>query len=265
MKLYRSLEELPDSFCSGAVAIGNFDGVHLGHVRIVKRLVARARELAGPAVVFTFDPHPAVILRPEKAPQPLTSTARKVELLAQLEVDVVVAYPTNEAFLRLAPQAFFDEVVQSKLKARGLVEGYNFSFGRDRGGDVRGLAELCHNAGLSLDVVDPVLIDGEAVSSSRVRDLLREGQVRRARELLTQPYRMRGLVVHGAGRGMQLGYPTANLEGVDTLLPGGNLRGIGLVDGRLAAPSAWDRIRPDEGRSRSKSTWSTQGSLTIAI
>lgn len=232
------------------MAVGNFDGVHLGHVRIVEKLVARARQLGGAAVVFTFDPHPAVILRPEKVPPPLTSTARKAELLGQLGVDAVVAYPTDQALLRLTPQEFFAEILLGKLKARGLVEGYNFSFGRNRGGDVRGLAELCRDAGISLDVVDPVLIDGQAVSSSRIRELLREGQVGRARGLLTHPYRIRGLVIHGAGRGRQLGYPTANLNGVDTLLPSmGIYAGSSLVDGRLwpAAISLGPNPTFDEG------------------
>lgn len=232
------------------MAVGNFDGVHLGHVRIVEKLVARARQLGGAAVVFTFDPHPAVILRPERVPPPLTSTARKAELLGQLGVDAVVAYPTDQALLRLTPQEFFAEILLGKLKARGLVEGYNFSFGRNRGGDVRGLAELCRDAGISLDVVDPVLIDGQAVSSSRIRELLREGQVGRARGLLTHPYRIRGLVIHGAGRGRQLGYPTANLNGVDTLLPSmGIYAGSSLVDGRLwpAAISLGPNPTFDEG------------------
>ncbi len=250
MRLFRNLENLPNSFRGGAVAVGNFDGVHLGHVRIVQKLVARAQQLRGAAVVLTFDPHPAVLLRPDKVPPPLTSTARKAELLGQLGTDAVVAYPTDAALLRLAPEEFFASILLQQLGARGLVEGYNFSFGRNRGGDVHSLAALCRDAGISLDVVEPVLIDGQTVSSSRIRRLLSDGQVARARGMLTQPYRIRGLVVHGAGRGRQLGYPTANLHEVNTLLPSGGIyAGCVQADGRLwpAAISVGPNPTFDEG------------------
>ncbi len=218
---------------SGAIAIGNFDGVHWGHARIVERLLAKARAVEGPAVVFTFDPHPVRLLRPAEAPPPLTWTDRKAELLAALGVDAVVAYPTDEALLQLDAQEFFDRIVRGELDARAMVEGPNFYFGRGRGGTIEVLHRLAAAAGIQLEIVDPLVIDGEIVSSSRVRQLLVAGKVGEARQLLTRPYRLRGMVTHGAARGGRIGFPTANLAAIDTLLPG-----LGVYAGR-----AWHKGR----------------------
>ncbi len=201
------------------MAIGNFDGVHLGHRRIVERLLVRARASGGPAIVFTFDPHPVRLLRPAECPPPLTWTERKAELLAGLGVSRVVAYPTDEALLELRAGQFFQRIIVEALSARAIVEGPNFYFGHNREGDVRLLGELTAAAGMTLDVVEPVVLDGDIVSSSRVRRLIAAGEVATAARMLAAPYRIRGMVTHGAGRGARIGFPTANLEAVDTLLP----------------------------------------------
>ncbi len=219
MQLLRSLENLPSACRGGAVAIGNFDGVHRGHARIVEQLLANAREVGGPAVVFTFDPPPAMVLRPEAAPQPLTWIDRKAELLAALGVDAMIAYPTDEALLALSAEEFFERIVLDQLAARAMVEGPNFAFGRGRQGTIELLQALTADAQVRLDVVAPIWDSGEIVSSSRVRKLVANGNVEEAGRLLTAPYRIRGLVSHGAGRGAKIGFPTANLAGVDTLLP----------------------------------------------
>ncbi|MFO0900082.1 MAG: bifunctional riboflavin kinase/FAD synthetase [Pirellulales bacterium] len=237
MKLLRSLDRPLPELAGGALAIGNFDGVHRGHAEIVRRLCARAQALGGPAVVFTFDPHPVRLLRPDAAPPPLTWTDRKAELLAELGVDYVIAYPTDEALLRLTPEAFFDRIVRERLAARALVEGQNFSFGRDRTGTIDVLRQLAAAAGIELEVAPPVIVDGEPVSSSRVRRLIAAGDVQEAAGLLTRPYRLRGMVVHGAARGAKLGFPTANLDAIDTLTPAvGVYAGLGLAaSGRFPA------------------------------
>jgi len=232
VKLIRDLDALPDRLRSGAVAIGNFDGVHRGHARIVERLLAASRAVGGPAVVFTFDPHPVRLLRPEHAPPPLTWTDRKAELLVELGVDGMIAYPTDEALLQLSPREFFDQIVRERLDAKALVEGPNFCFGRGRAGTIDVLRDFCSAAGVSLEVVPPVEIDGQYVSSSRVRELIAQGDVDEARHMLTRPYRIRGMVTHGAARGAKIGFPTANLAAVDTLLPGeGVYAGLATVDG----------------------------------
>jgi riboflavin kinase / FMN adenylyltransferase len=219
VKLIRDLADLPDSIRRCAVAIGNFDGVHWGHARIVERLLARAQEVGGAAVVFTFDPHPALLLRPEQAPPPLTWTDRKAELLAELGVDTTIAYPTDEALLQLSPAEFFQRIVREALDARAMVEGPNFYFGRGRAGNIDVLRQLCAAEKIPLDVVEPLELEGDHVSSSRVRQLVAAGQIDDANRLLTQPYRIRGMVRHGAARGAKIGFPTANVDAVDTLLP----------------------------------------------
>lgn len=219
VKLIRNLDASLAAVRSGAVAIGNFDGVHLGHARIVERLLAWARQVGGPAVVFTFDPHPVRLLRPAEAPPPLTWTDRKAQLLAELGIDWIIAYPTDEALLNLTPREFFDTIVRERLDARALIEGPNFFFGRRRQGTIDVLKAFAAEADIPVEVVDPLLVDGEYVSSSRVRRLVAAGEVERAAGLLTRPYRIRGMVTHGAARGGKIGFPTANVDAVDTLLP----------------------------------------------
>ena len=228
MKLIRDLAALPAELRSGAVAIGNFDGVHRGHARIVERLVSHAQAVGGPAIVLTFDPHPVRILRPNAAPPPLTWTDRKAQLLAELGVDSTVVLATDEALLELTATQFFDQIVRNRLDARALVEGPNFYFGRGREGTIEVLRNMTDAAGIELEVVEPVVQGGELVSSSRVRSLIAAGEVDRAGAMLTHPYRIRGMVAHGAGRGSKIGFPTANVEAIDTLLPAaGVYAGIG--------------------------------------
>ena len=230
MRLLRKFEQLTDDLRGGAVAIGNFDGVHIGHARIVQRLTTRAHELGGPAIAFTFDPHPVRILRPELAPPPLTWIERKAELLAELGVDAVLAYPTDEAFLSLTAQQFFDQIIRGQLAAKTIIEGPNFYFGKNREGSTKVLQQMCDAARLELEIVEPMCQGTEVVSSSRVRCLIAAGNVEQACQLLTSPYRIRGMVTHGAGRGAKIGFPTANVEAIDTLLPRvGVYAGVGRV------------------------------------
>ncbi len=219
MKLVRKLEDL-DGLRGGAVSIGNFDGVHRGHARIVERLRMRADQSGGPAVVFTFDPHPVRLLRPRRAPPPLTWTRRKADLLSRLSVDGLVAYPTDEALLRLSPREFFERIVVEQLRAAALVEGPNFFFGHQRAGNTETLQMLCDEYRIGLDIVPPEVDGGDLVSSSRIRAMISAGDVAWARHMLTQPYRLRGMITHGVGRGARLGFPTANLDAIDTLIPG---------------------------------------------
>ncbi len=238
MHIIRRLDALPAAARGGAVSIGNFDGVHRGHIEIVRRLLERAADVGGPAIVFTFDPHPVRLLRPEQSPPPLTWTERKAELLAAHGVDWIVAYPTDEALLQLSADQFFERIVRGALDARALVEGPNFFFGHNREGTIQRLGEMAAAAGITLDVVPPVEIDGALVSSSRVRELIREGNVEQAKKLLAAPYRIRGMVTHGAGRGAKIGFPTANLGAIDTLLPAqGVYAGRGFV-GANSYPAA---------------------------
>lgn len=234
MKLFRKLGNFPDSLRGGAITIGNFDGVHRGHSTIISQLKRFASELGSSAIVFTFDPHPVRLLRPEQTPPPLTWTRRKADLLAQLGVDAVIAYPTTRELLELGPREFFEQIVCAQVGAKAMVEGPNFFFGHNRAGNVETLGTLCEEKGMRLKIVTPLEDDGKYISSSRIRECIAEGDVRTAREFLTQAYRIRGMVTHGAGRGATIGFPTANLDAIDTLVPA-----HGVYAGRAFIESRW--------------------------
>lgn len=219
VKLIRSISDLDASDRGGALAVGNFDGVHRGHASLIGQLVERAKAVSGPAVVLTFDPHPICLLKPEMAQPPLTTMERRAELLGELGVDVVIAYPTDSKLLELSPQAFFESICCEAIGAKAMVEGPNFFFGKDRAGDVKLLEAMCEARGMTLEVMAP-FVDGEKmVSSSRVRSAIEEGDLVRAREILTAPFRVSGVVVQGDQRGRTIGFPTANLSEIKTLLP----------------------------------------------
>ncbi len=189
-----------------------------------------------PAVVLTFEPHPLKLLRPEHVPPSLTTLEQKADLLERAGATCVVAYPTDRKLLRLTPEEFFDAIIVAELRARGIVEGPNFCFGKDRKGDIGTLRDLCRLREVVLDVVEPVG-DEAMISSSTIRTLISEGRMAEAVKLLGHPYRLRGEVVGGAGRGHTIGFPTANLARIETLLPGdGVYGGIARVgDHSLAA------------------------------
>ena len=226
----------PSARC--AIAIGNFDGVHLGHAEIVRRLAAMAAAQRLPSAVLTFDPHPAAVLRPESAPPPLSTPRRRAELLAALGVDAVFVQPTDRQLTSLSAESFYRDVLRGRLAAAAIVEGSDFRFGASRSGDVHLLARLCREDRLPLEVVEPVMADGEPVSSSRIRSLVGSGLVAEANRLLTAAYRLSGTVVTGAKRGRAIGFPTANLSRIETLVPAG-----GVYAGRArcpsSAPDAW--------------------------
>lgn len=210
----------PDDCRRGAVAIGNFDGVHRGHAALLAELRRQADDINGPAIALTFDPHPIELLRPGQTPPRLTTPEDRTRLLHELGADHVLVLRATHELLALRAAEFFAQVIQEHLDARALVEGTNFGFGRGREGDVTTLARLCEPAGIRLTVVPPIILDSGEVSSSRVRAALTAGNVREAASLLGRPYRLHGLVGHGQRRGQQLGFPTANLEQLRTLVPG---------------------------------------------
>ena len=191
----------------GYVAIGNFDGVHRGHQSMISMLVDRAGAADVPAVVLTFEPHPIQLLRPGQAPPSLSTLERKAQLLQQGGVDFVIAYQTNQQLLNLAPEEFFETIVREQLEARGLVEGPNFFFGKDRAGDVEALDRLCKAAGMTLDVVPPFALGDQLVSSSAIREAMSRGEFSRAIEMLGHPYRLRGRSCSRRREGAPVGLP----------------------------------------------------------
>jgi len=225
-------ETPPSAYRSGAVSIGNFDGVHRGHVALVEDLRRNARAIAGPAVALTFDPHPLQLLRPEQFQPPLTVVADRIEWLHAAGADHVLILRTTRELLGLRAAEFFERIVREGLAAHAVVEGSNFGFGRDREGDVAMLKALCERHGIASIIVPPLLVDDIPVSSSRVRNCVVAGKVREAAELLGRPYRLRGIVGTGQRRGQTLGFPTANLERVETVVPGDGVYAVRvLLDG----------------------------------
>ena len=232
MELLRGFDSL-DSFRGGFLSIGNFDGVHRGHQQMFACLVRHAKEQNVPSCVFTFEPHPIQLLRPEQVPPALTSLEQKAELIAACGVDCMVVYPTDLRLLNLSAEDFFQAVVLGEFDAIGMVEGPNFFFGRNRSGTVEHLADFCKAADIELDTVPPVFVGTQMVSSSVIRGLLIDGEVEEASDLLGHRYRVAGRVAKGAERGRTIGFPTANLGQVVTVLPlDGVYSGVALHSGQ---------------------------------
>ena len=221
------------------VAVGNFDGVHRGHQAPIAATVAQARDRAGTAAVLTFDPHPARVLMPEGAPSTLMTLEQKAEALAGLGVDRMAVMPFTVELSREPPDEFARSVLRGTLQAEVIVVGSNFRFGRGRQGDVGVLAALGDPLGFAVEVAPPVLHQGAPVSSMRIREALARGDVEEARALLGRRFFIDGEVVRGAGRGRQLGVPTANLRPLNETIPAS-----GVYAGRM---------RPLEGNG--KGSW----------
>lgn len=222
-----------------AVAVGNFDGVHLGHAAIARRLRRVADARGVPAVALTFDPHPASIVRPATAPVPLTTPDRRAELLLALGLDAVLVQPADPSLVALPAETFYREILRNRLGGVAFVEGQDFRFGAGRAGDVAMLTRLATEDGATVDVVPPVAVDGDLVSSSRLRSLIAAGDVATANRLATAPHRVSGTVVEGAKRGRTLGFPTANLGPVPVLLPAPGVYAARASIANDATPATW--------------------------
>lgn len=201
------------------VTIGNFDGVHRGHRAILETVVGRAMDLGGLAVVYTFEPHPRKVLRPESAPGLLTTLEQKVELLEAAGVDAVIVEPFTREFARTEAREFIEQCLYERVRPVEVYVGYDFHFGRDREGSMRLLAELGPRLGFSVTIIPEVTVDDGDVNSTRIRELLAAGEPERAARMLGRPFTVRGEVVRGDERGRSLGFPTANLEPENQILP----------------------------------------------
>lgn len=202
------------------LTIGNFDGVHLGHRAILDTVLARARARDGEAVLYTFDPHPRKVLQPDRAPNLLTSMEQKIELLEESGLDVLIVEPFDLEFARTPPEVFVREYVHQRIRPVEVYVGYDFHFGRDRGGSMRLLTETGPLLGFSVTIIPEVTVGDRDVNSTRIRDLLGAGQVEDAAALLGRPFAIRGPVVEGMRRGRDLGFPTANLRPLGEIVPG---------------------------------------------
>lgn len=202
------------------VTIGNFDGLHVGHRAILDTVIERAEAHDGSAVVYTFDPHPRRVIRPDAAPPLLTTLEQKSELLEEVGIDWLIIEPFCTEFARTPPDVFIRDVLHERVRPRELYVGYDFHFGRDREGSMRLLGDLGPQLGFSVTVIPEVKVGNTGVSATRIRALLQDGQVERAAELLGRCYAVRGRVVVGDQRGRHLGFPTLNLQPENEVLPG---------------------------------------------
>lgn len=221
-------QKLPLQWRQGAVAIGNFDGVHRGHQALVTETTRCAQTLGGPALILSFHPPPVHLLRPELIQLPLTPLHDRIALLEAAGADLVLILQTTPELLQLTAADFFAQVVQAQLAARAMIEGENFGFGRNREGNTALLAALCQTAGMQLTIVPPVILGDRPISSSRVRQALLAGDVRSARDQLGRPYQVRGVVGTGQKRGRTIGFPTANLTEVQSILPADGVYAVGV-------------------------------------
>jgi riboflavin kinase/FMN adenylyltransferase len=217
---YALADSMPAACQGGAITIGNFDGVHVGHQSLLQEAARQARACNGPAVAVTFDPSPMQVLRPEQAGPTLTTMADRAALLQQHGADHVLILQTSPAFLQLSAWEFFQRILVQQLRSKAMIEGFNFYFGRNREGTVATLELLCQEQALPFTLMPPQEVLGQPVSSSRVRAELIAGNVDVVKQLLGRAYRIVGLVGTGQKRGAALGFPTANLHEVKTLLPG---------------------------------------------
>ncbi len=230
----------------GVAALGNFDGFHLGHQAVVGRALALARQRGVPALVASFDPHPARLFKPDLPPFALTGVAQRLDLFAGFGVDTAVMIPFGRELAALSAGEFVEQWLVRRLGVSGVITGGDFTFGKGRSGDVGELAALGAVHGFTAEVVAPVCDADGVISSSRVRALLRAADPAGAAALLTRPYTIFGRVEHGAKLGRTLGFPTANLRLEDYQRPAYGVYAVmaALPDGSRVKGVANLGIRP---------------------
>jgi len=218
MEIIRNIDQLPP-LPHPVVALGNFDGVHLGHRAILKTAIDRARAASGTAFALTFDPLPAKVLAPARAPRLILAPEDKLELLRASGIDGVIVIAFTAALSQLTPAAFVRDYLLGKIGAREVVVGHSVSFGHARAGNAEVMAELGRRMGFETIVVGPVTVEGAVVSSTRMRELIAAGEMRMVARLLGRNHFLSGTVVHGRERGRTIGFPTANLNSLTECLP----------------------------------------------
>lgn len=237
---------VPQPMRGGAVALGNFDGVHRGHQVVIGAAIAAARAAGRPAMVATFDPHPSLFFRPDTPPFALTTTAQKLYLLKELGVDVAVVIPFNAALAGLSAEAFAQVWLWDRLGVSHVVTGQDFTFGKGRSGSAETLKTLGHTLGFTTEAITPVTANADTISSTRIREALVAGDMSEAARLLSRPFTIRATVVHGEKLGRTIGIPTANqlLGGYQRPRYGVYAVRVALPDGTMANGVANLGVRP---------------------
>ena len=219
MLIFHKLDEVPADFGPTLVSVGNFDGVHRAHARVLCELVKRASAKKAKSMAVTFEPHPARILRPDSSLKLLTPTAQKLKLLAKSGIDAVLLLPFTRDVSLMSAQDFAKQILRDRLNAIEVHEGYNFHFGHKAAGDVSALTQLGRELGFTVIVYPEMRVRGESVSSTRIRELIREGHVDRARHLLGRTFSILSTPGRGRGYGAKYTVPTINLTRYEELTP----------------------------------------------
>ena len=224
MKIIHSFPETPISgikkgLTYPVITIGNFDGVHLGHQVIMRSVVKEAEIKGGTGIVVTFEPHPSRLLAPNRPLRLLTSFDERMRLIEGLGIDMVICAKFDEKFAHLSPYEFSANILHGEIGAKEIYVGEDFAFGYKRSGKIEDLKRFGREFGFKVDTIPPVILDGERVSSSRIRGLIGDGRVGESARLLGRYYSIEGLVVTGKNRGKDLGYPTANVRPPDEMIP----------------------------------------------
>jgi riboflavin kinase / FMN adenylyltransferase len=234
MQVLRDLSELPKSLHTSAVTIGNFDGIHLAHRELLSRVVRSAEEVDGTSVVITFDPHPAQVLAPDRAPKTLTPLPLKTSLIEKEGIELLVILRFNVELAALSPAEFTNSILVEQLRTAVVHVGSNFRFGHQRAGDAVVLAELGRHGGFRVETLPMIKVRGHRVSSSQVRHMLDMGHVVLAGRMLGRPYAVRGAITAGEGVGRKQTVPTLNLSPVEQQLPRN-----GVYITRTSVNNAW--------------------------
>ena len=219
MNVCRGVQNLKKQILSPILTIGNFDGVHLGHQALFKKISARAKEINGASVVVTFEPHPVKVLAPEKGLPLLTTFDQKIKLIEKSEIDNVICVDFTRSFAAQSQREFIKNLLIDKINVKEVILGHDFFFGRGREGNTMSLMKMGEELGFKVDFLDPVELNGEIISSSLIRDQLREGNVKSAAKYLGRLYRLEGKVIKGFRKGSAIGFPTANIDVHDNLIP----------------------------------------------
>lgn len=211
MQILKGHNEIKSSFMRPIITIGNFDGVHIGHKKIIQELLLRAQSERGTSIVYTFKPHPQMIVSKQKNIELLTTYNERAELLQKMGIDILIEEPFDRKFSTIKPEKFFSDILLKRLGARALYVGYDFGFGKGRTGTIDLLETLCRNKKVDFHIFEPEYVGDEVSSSSSIRDYLKKGKIKSANRLLGYEFFYRGLVKRGSQRGKKLGFPTANI------------------------------------------------------
>jgi len=250
MEVYLGLDGLPDGMVKPVATIGAFDGIHRGHQQLLGRVNARAKEIGGSGVLVTFEPHPQQVIAPGTAPPLLTSREEKIPLLESIGLDAVVILPFNRKLSEMEAEDFVIGILKEAIGVRFLVLGHDHAFGKGRRGRPELLRQMAPEHGFDLEVVEAVRDNGNPITSTLIRNLLKEGSVEKAGKLLGRPYDMKGLVEKGEQRGREIGWPTANiaLPLPEKCLPGDGIYAVRtVVRDRVYAGACSVGVRPTFG------------------